>query len=340
MKYPQQNIAEELFEEISNYFKENELKIDISTDGVGVHWNCSISAENRRTVIHCFEYQHYEIIKPEYLIEFREEEKIIAWGRTFDRQLVLYSCEDWIQRLSLELIYDKHSFVDYNKRAINGFEEKLITVQPKLKEADFLLESPFGSDLHDYSITYKDRSCILIELSDKIKFSFQWDDCTLFEVENKDVHLISNLINDWILLRLNPSELEKKHDWIKTGRLAAYYENNDGITGEFIDSWDKIEEFYKRINEPFSPKVLHLISRIREQGFDKTLRAGQSLYNMLISRSRRHGLEDRHVSIMFSYPNNRLEITNIDGELHKFRKIKYNKEIESFLKELEKIPID
>ncbi len=340
MKYPQQNIAEELFEKISNYFNENELKIKISIDGVGVHWNCSISKENRKTVIHCFEFQNHEIIKPEYLIEFREDVKIIAWGRTFQSQLVLQSCEDWIQSFSLDSMYDRHSFVDYNKRAINDIEKELIAIQPELKKAEIILESPWGSDLYDYSINYKDRSCTLIDYSDQIKFSFHWDNSNLFEIENKNLHLLSNLINDWIILRLNPSELEEKYDWIKTGRLANYYERGDGVTGEFIESWDKIEKFYKGINEPFSPKVLNLISKMREHGFDKTLRAGQSLSNMLISRSRKHGLEERQVAIMFSYPNNRLEITNIDGELHKFRKIKYNKKIESFLKELEKIPVD
>jgi hypothetical protein len=69
-------------------------------------------------------------------------------------------------------------------------------------------------------------------------------------------------------------------------------ESDDSIEGEFIQSWDRIEQFFDSVLEPgpWKDQVLQFISQLRHAGYDRKLRAGQSLFALVVSRSRRHGL--------------------------------------------------
>jgi len=73
------------------------------------------------------------------------------------------------------------------------------------------------------------------------------------------------------------------------------------IEGEFISSWNWIERFYD--SEYFPPKsfVLQFIRQLRRAGYDREFRAGQSLWALMLSRSRRHGLSDEQARIVFEF---------------------------------------
>lgn len=67
------------------------------------------------------------------------------------------------------------------------------------------------------------------------------------------------------------------------------------IEKEFSYSWDRIEIFYTDFitNYPgweWLQPIHGLIAELRKQGYDKQLRAGQGLFNFILSRSRKHGL--------------------------------------------------
>lgn len=75
--------------------------------------------------------------------------------------------------------------------------------------------------------------------------------------------------------------------------------NRVNIEADFVKSWDETEEFYSDLFshggwnyvKPIMPVIRHL----RSLGYDKTLRAGTSLYTLVLSRSRNWGLrEDQH----------------------------------------------
>jgi hypothetical protein len=76
--------------------------------------------------------------------------------------------------------------------------------------------------------------------------------------------------------------------------------------------------------------------------YGKTLRAGQSLYSLIVSRSRRHGLRMDQLRITFHFGNDRMEVyTNLDGETRlSFPKIELTTEIDALLKQLEAREID
>jgi hypothetical protein len=99
--------------------------------------------------------------------------------------------------------------------------------------------------------------------------------------------------------------------WIDVGKLARYYEHGRGIEGEFVVSWDQIEQFYQSFDYPLTPAVLHFITHVREHGYDTVLRVGQSMVTLIVSRSRRHGLSAGQPHIRFEFHRDGLDIEYI-----------------------------
>jgi hypothetical protein len=340
MKHKTEYIAEDLFKELNTNLKKNDSSIEVVIEGIGVHWNCNLILDSRKCVIHCFDYSYYKNFDAQYLISFMENEEDIAWGRTENRDDVIKSCSDWIFNKSLDQIYKSFKFVDELKRLIIDIEFELLKNQPKLEVVKKI--STYDNDLADYTMQHGDRSCDLCGygINEPITFRFLWDDCELFEVRQDNLSRMALSIKKWLIDNVLPSELEQQMPEIIVGDVAKYYEIGEGIKGEFIESWNNIEKFYQRINEPFVPKVLKLIEELRNKGFDKTLRVGQSLYYMMLSRSRRHGLTYEHKFLSFSFYEEKLRVTNELNMEFVFDSIRLNDELEQLIRELEKIEID
>ena len=69
------------------------------------------------------------------------------------------------------------------------------------------------------------------------------------------------------------------------------------IEDAFVQSWDWIERFYRddllsQATWRWIGAMPTLISGLRERGYDRVLRAGQSLFVLILSRAREHGLRD------------------------------------------------
>ncbi|WBX75764.1 hypothetical protein PG911_14030 [Tenacibaculum ovolyticum] len=127
---------------------------------------------------------------------------------------------------------------------------------------------------------------------------------------------------------------------IEFGILAEYYEKGEGIKGEFIDSWNLIEEFYSTFSESWSSNgedALRLIKEMRKVGLDEELRVGQSLWFFIMSRLRRHGLEENTHYIQITFlGNNRMNIeSHLDGKETKQKsKVEYKGYLEETVKRL------
>jgi hypothetical protein len=74
-------------------------------------------------------------------------------------------------------------------------------------------------------------------------------------------------------------------------------EDEKALEEEFLASWDQIEKCYEFIRSEAHPRyeaygraMLGLIGELRQQGYDRQLRAGQTLFMFIVSRSRKHGL--------------------------------------------------
>jgi hypothetical protein len=87
----------------------------------------------------------------------------------------------------------------------------------------------------------------------------------------------------------------------------------------FIESWIEAEEFYADL---FSHKgwdyvkpIMPLIDSLRQKGYDKSLRAGQSLYTFVLSRSINWGLrQDQHSLIIEPTTQNKFRVWYSDGQ--------------------------
>lgn len=138
-----------------------------------------------------------------------------------------------------------------------------------------------------------------------------------------------------------PSALAREFSGVQIGQLARYYEEGRPVEGEFLVSWDEVEKFYRRLPPP-AEKMLQLIADMRQAGYDKMLRAGTSLWRLVVSRSRRHGLRTDQPWIGFAIRGNDMDVlVNMDGEeMLSGLEIAFTSRIDARLKRLAEKTID
>ena len=315
--------------------------IEISFEEDRFHHNCVISKKERKCLTYCFKISWKDNI--EYDTSYKENGIIIAKGSTDDKQEMINSIKDWIEQKPLEQLYTKYNFIDKEKRQLLQIRAVINKANPDLLRISE--NSVTNVNFSTYNILFKnqDRSCrIFYDQKPNPKYCFRWNDTNIFEVHNSDIKRLACLIYKWVLEKRMPSTLKEIYPEIDFGKLAEYYEKGNGIAGEFILSWDNIELFYNTVINDKGAEILQLIEEIRKNGFDKTLRAGQSLYTLVLSRSRRYGLRINQKRVMFSFTLNQsaMEILTTDGTKVEFKKIEYNEIVEEILKKLELESID
>jgi hypothetical protein len=274
------------------------------------------------------------------LSRFFLEDNEISCGRSYDRKKVIESVENWILNKSKSELYEHFPFVDKGLRIIKEFEKKWLTKYPNLENTNRVIDN-HGSGIIRFEISNNDRVCWFTSTGENTEFSigFSIDQCMLFESVAKNDE-IAEVLNRFLIKRENLSSLSQDFNWIISNDLVRAYENGNGIEGEFIESWNSIIRFYKEINEDYINDVLSFISDLRSKGFDKTLRAGQSLYTFILSKSRRHGLTENQKYLTFSFQKNNMIIRNNKNEEMSFNKIELNLEIENLLNSLNEQPIE
>ncbi|MDB2686809.1 hypothetical protein N9Y42_06315 [Mariniblastus sp.] len=209
---------------------------------------------------------------------------------------------NWLGGDELSDLYAKYPFVDERKRELMKIHDHVKSLAPEL--AYFSNFHQCGGDI--YHLIYKN-----VDRSAKIYFygkkehphaEFSWDRCSLFSCrEIADNVLLGNLLKRWVVEQSQPSNIRKEFPTIEIGELADYYERGNPIEGEFLHSWISIEKFYEQSAFSFSKQILEFIAAMRQHGYDRTIRAGQSLSSLGLSRSRRHGLRRHQPSISFIF---------------------------------------
>jgi hypothetical protein len=83
----------------------------------------------------------------------------------------------------------------------------------------------------------------------------------------------------------------------------SHYDTVDPLERDFIQSWEGIEEFFGLMlaRVPWKDRVLQFIAELRHAGYDRKLRAGQSIDIFIVSRSRRHGLRPEQPRVAFYF---------------------------------------
>lgn len=353
--------ARQFYQELKNEFwgkqspiskflglKANESKTDITITlkEAGTQSNCTIRKATRECSIHCFDidWMNLKHKSPEFYTTFIENGKSIANGRTFDKYKTMDAIKNWMQNKTLDELYSKFDFIDEKKRQLEKLRADINTSHAQLISIskNEVTEENFSS----YSLWFKhdNRSCGIYYYGyePNPRYVFHWDDAVIFETSSSDTKRLGELIKKWVFDKTMPSTLKMEFPEIEFGKLAEYYEKGNGIEGEFVLSWDTIEDFYSELELDKKNEILKLIKQIRAKGFEKTLRAGQSLYTLVLSRSRRHGLRANQDNISFSFNFNEsvMEVRTRKGQKITFDKIEYNDTIENLLKTIELESID
>jgi hypothetical protein len=318
MKYPEEDLANDLYSDLNQRFADRTPGIEYAIQGVGVHWCCTVKQGDRFCSIECFS----ERDGSEYYVSFEQNSAVIAMGRTSSKLEVIHAVDDWVQGSELAVLYDKFPFVDRHKRGILGIRDDLVANFPELSKL-VKIEQKL-TEIGELWFERDDRRASVYFSDDKqeiINISFYADTTSmLFDIKTHDRKLLAEIIKrwvgDWALL----SEIRTEFPSVEMSKLADFYERGNLIEGEFLGSWDRIERFYESpsMYQKLSHPMIELVKPIRKEGYDCKLRAGTSMWNLCLSRSRSYGNMGLY-SLVFQVEYDNLEI---NGEQKKSQSLR------------------
>ena len=292
-KYPEEAQARKLHRALAKEIARRGMVVTLFIGGAGVHWHCAVALGARTCQIHCIAEQRVE-----YFIEFDEGGGTVAAGRTPLSDQAIDAALAWLAGSLVEDLHRQFEFVDARFRALRAILREVRDLQPATALVTFELKKDVA-DICDLWYRARDRACRVAFYADNPEpdLYFLWDECEMFRLRTGDPQLRAALIDAWIVEGAVPSRIKAEYGVVTLQPVARYYEEGRPIEGEFICSWDSLEALYQQWprDYPGREDVLRLIAEMRRAGFDRTLRAGQSLFTLMLSRSRRHGLRrDQH----------------------------------------------
>lgn len=338
MKFAEETYANDLYVELTRRFDATVPATSLSVAGAGVHWHCTAQCGDSLCSIACF-----NVRGPEYYTSFERDSKKIATARIPFRDQTIAAVADWLDGSDLSSLHDRYRFVDHTKRALTQLRDEVLAAAPELKASARVELEHEGADIFCLRVIAADRSCDISfcgknELPDA---KFSWDDCQLFRYRPDDNSQLAAVLKQWLCNRSRPSAMQTEFQWLEIGELAAYYENGKPIEGEFIQSWDSIEEFYRQDWCRGFDAVLAMIAEMRRAGYDRVLRAGQSLSSLGLSRSRRHGLRAEQRCLWFDFKYGTMNVhANFAGASLQDHPIAFSNDVQRLVDSLIEVSID
>ncbi len=303
--YPEEIYANKLHERLQKETFVSDLNAKVTISGAGVHWHCVVSKNDVLSEIHCFDEGVYG---PQYLTFFKSKGQTNAVLRTNSIEETVSSVSTWLYYSDIEILYQRHPSVDYSKRSLKNLHEIIVNFDPILaKETEHKLVSS-GDDFCELSFLHENRHCI-VSAADHFEnhlVSFQEYEVQICSFREKASETIAQALKFWLVERFSPSMFGRKFESLVFSEVAIYYEIGRPIIGEFIQSWSTTERFFLNNRSLESAQAYVLLNKIRKAGYDRTLRAGQSLMTLILSRSRRHGLQKGQPCIYLDFHNNEI----------------------------------
>jgi len=296
----QERQARELYKRLLETFTNSSPATNIVIDEPGLHWRCSLNRGDRMCVIHCFG-------EKGFAISFRINDVSKARGRTRLEGELISSVVSWLQGNNLNKIHDDFEFIDPGKRALEKFRDQAIEVYPELERCTNIILEPKSSESFCLWFITSERYCQMYFCTQG-QFptcEFFWEDFHIFEFLVEDRLEAALIFKRWFSDNVMPSDLAQEFSRLDKGKLSKYYDIGKVIEEQFILNWDEIEQFYIRKeffpNIPQHLDILKMITQMRQKGFDRILRAGTSVANLLLSRSRYHDLMVPQSILVFQF---------------------------------------
>lgn len=343
MKYAQEAFARDLHRGLLRHFSSAIPAAQPSVKGAGANWRCTVELAERACEMCCFD-STFDGSQAEYLSAFSERGQTIVWGRTGSKVDTIEAASAWLKGSSLAELEIKFEFVDDQNRRLSKIMQTAIACSPHIRANTTQEIKRRSCDLCELWFSYRDRSCKLSYYGKNVFADaiFHWDKCELFRLQVGDTAVFTAVLNHWLCEYAMPSHMRATYPWINIGELADYYEAGRPIEGEFLMSWNSIERFYDEKDFPPKEQVLELIAEMRKRGYDRTLRAGQSMYSFVLSRSRRHGLHQHQARLIFSFKENGMEINaRFESDTsHSIPQTALLPEVEALLQRLVEVEVD
>lgn len=342
MKTQEEQNARDLLKQLQGSLGNSQPSVKLSLEGKGIHWNCYAKRENISCSINCMDHSG-----PEYYIEFCRGAEECATARIPSQSDTVAAVKFWLAGQSVPQMYDRFPFVDRRKRELLLLRAKLFLSIPDLEQTTAVQLEHETGDICRLHLRCEDRSAEIYTIG-KEEYPdafFAWDDCLLFRFKVTDQRQLAQVVKRWICDRLMPSTLQAECPWIELSEVAEYYEKGNPIEGEFIVSWRIVEDFYDDIihSTEHRDKIRAFMDSLRRQGYDKTLRAGQSMDTFVLSRSRRHGLDEHQPALAFHFNQDSVIVYNYLNRDHftqeEYPGIELKQDIDALLQQLVAMPI-
>jgi len=228
------------------------------------------------------------------------------------------------------------------RRALTTLLHELQERVPALRsEAESEIENR-GGGYHILHFRKEDRAAVIEAGADGlIHAAFLWGDRPLFARQFEDPSPLAELLRRWVAERAMPSEMRVEFPDLEIDELADFYERGQPLEGEFARSWDAIEIFFREDGGDYFESARALIRAMREAGYDRLLRAGQSMSIMGLSRSRDQGLRDGQPRLWLAFNDSEMDVdANFSTGGLKHHPIRLTPELRQLLDALAQQPLD
>jgi len=339
MERNEQKYAQDLYEGLTARFSPISEQAQIAMTGGGVQWRCSAERATRSCWTGCF-----EVGGPEFLTFFEGDGKKVATGRTGSHPETIDAIWTWLDGAPLSAMYERFCFVDWEKRKLIALREDALNAFPAIGKAARidLTITPSGVSHLWFRTDSRSAHIHFVSRHASPEAVFYWDECEMFRLEARDTASLGALLSRWLVDGAAPSALRGEFSWLDIGRLADFYEKGNPVEGEFIESWDQTEGVYEGSRFPPRSQVLPFIAQLRRAGYDRKLRAGQSIWSLIVSRSRRPRLRPDQPLVSFQFRENSMEVfSRNEAEERIFElPIAMSETVERVLQNLTARPID
>ncbi|QIE99984.1 hypothetical protein [Roseimicrobium sp. ORNL1] len=315
----------------------------IRLEGKDDSWSCIAERGSSTCDIWCCEREG----QPRYDIRFQRGGEKLRIGNGDTEQRTIAAVADWLNGCDAPALRERHSILNPMNRALLGLRAKLMEARPSLSLPPYLF-APFAGPFDALVLRQGERTCSLWWISSHEKKNphaeFFWDGCRLFKFEVTDIQFLAAVTNRWLVDTAKPSEMKVEFPSLNIHPVAEYYEIGNGLEGEFFLGWDAMENSWVgHLPESIQPLVKAFIAAMRQKGYDRKLRPGQSMFTFVLSRSRRYGLRQGQPFVDFSFNDEGMTISNNLGgtcTTHQQPSIMLTPEVEQLLERLAAEPID
>lgn len=356
----EETCARELFRELTDRFEDSATGTAVTIAGGYISYRVTVACARRACEVNVFIES-----TPVYVVSLEEEDDLVGTAITGDTKKVATVVDAWLHSEAYEFLHDTYPFVELHEKALVELLNEAVALSSELHTMGECCISRSSWFAFNLVIRVGDRECQVSSGSNLLlpqptaSFTAEGSYLMSLTLTGRTRECFPDILRRWLLDRAMPSEIHREFPLVKLGPLVPYYEEGRLMEGAFILSWDMVEEkFEEKVHSSitfdeesnardrdtirFLKRIVRFIALLREAGYDRCLRAGNSMGYFIVSRSRNHGLRTGQPSITFWLPEDRMDVS-IDGSstpVLSLPRAELTPEVRALLDDLVSKPID